>query len=144
MQGICPRRGSSTSTAGCPGRRAGRQVAIPCPIRRCSQTGCAGSGSDTVVAYDDAGGVIAARLVWMLRVTGHDAALLDGGLDAWTGPLEHGAGDPPAVPGDFSSRPWPAERLADLAELSAFQSRGVVLVDARNADRYRGDDDPVD
>src|SRR5215218_9413721 len=32
---------------------------------------------DTVMAYDDAGGVIAARLVWMLRATGHDAALLD-------------------------------------------------------------------
>src|SRR5689334_21531898 len=32
----------------------------------------------TLVAYDDAGGVIAARLVWMLRVTGHDARLLDG------------------------------------------------------------------
>src|SRR4051794_4556263 len=31
---------------------------------------------DTVVGYDDAGGVIAARLVWMLRATGHDAALL--------------------------------------------------------------------
>ena len=42
---------------------------------------------DTVIAYDDAGGVIAARLVWMLRVTGHEAALLDGGLGAWPGPL---------------------------------------------------------
>ncbi len=38
---------------------------------------------DTVIAYDDAGGVIAARLVWMLRATGHEAALLDGGLAAW-------------------------------------------------------------
>lgn len=40
---------------------------------------------DTVIAYDDAGGVIAARLVWMLRATGHEAALLDGGLPAWEG-----------------------------------------------------------
>ena len=31
---------------------------------------------DTVVAYDDAGGTVAARLVWLLRITGHDAALL--------------------------------------------------------------------
>src|ERR687890_2319565 len=45
----------------------------------------------TVVAYDDAGGVIAARLVWMLRVTGHEAALLDGGLDVYDGPLEEEA-----------------------------------------------------
>ena len=33
---------------------------------------------DVVVAYDDAGGVMAARLVWMLRATGRQAALLDG------------------------------------------------------------------
>jgi thiosulfate/3-mercaptopyruvate sulfurtransferase len=48
--------------------------------------GALGIGDDdTVVAYDDAGGVIAARLVWMLRVSGHEAALLDGGLAAWEG-----------------------------------------------------------
>jgi thiosulfate/3-mercaptopyruvate sulfurtransferase len=40
------------------------------------------SDTDSLLAYDDAGGVIAARLVWMLRVTGHDAALLDAGLPA--------------------------------------------------------------
>ena len=54
--------------------------------------GALGIGDDdTVVAYDDAGGVIAARLVWMLRATGHEAALLDGGLAAWDGELEAGA-----------------------------------------------------
>ncbi len=36
-----------------------------------------------VVAYDDDGGRIAARLVWLLRVTGQPASLLDGGVDAW-------------------------------------------------------------
>ena len=50
--------------------------------------GALGIGDDdTVIAYDDAGGVIAARLVWMLRATGREAALLDGGLDAWDGEL---------------------------------------------------------
>src|SRR5919202_5276654 len=38
--------------------------------------------SSLVVAYDDAGGVTAGRLVWMLRATGHDAAVLDGGMAA--------------------------------------------------------------
>jgi thiosulfate/3-mercaptopyruvate sulfurtransferase len=48
-----------------------------------------GIGDDTtVIAYDDAGGVIAARLVWMLRALGHRAGLLEGGISAWTGPLE--------------------------------------------------------
>src|SRR3954451_14523248 len=36
--------------------------------------------SATVVAYDDDGGAVAARLAWMLRVTGHEATLLDGGI----------------------------------------------------------------
>ncbi|HEX4307475.1 MAG TPA: rhodanese-like domain-containing protein, partial [Solirubrobacterales bacterium] len=72
---------------------------------------------DTVIAYDDAGGVIAARLVWMLRVTGHEAALLDGGLDAWRGELATGpeAREPTA----FGARPWPAERLVSVDEVAA-------------------------
>ena len=52
--------------------------------------------ADTVVAYDDQGGVVAARLAWMLRVTGHAAAVLDGGIGAWEGPLETGS-DPRPV-----------------------------------------------
>lgn len=47
-----------------------------------------------VIAYDDAAGSIAARLWWMLRATGRPGAVLDGGIGAWTGPLEVGAGRP--------------------------------------------------
>src|SRR5215210_9521634 len=66
---------------------------------------------DTVVAYDDQGGAVAARLVWMLRVTGRDAALLDGGIGAWEGPLEtEPSRRPPAA---FIVRPWPECALAD-------------------------------
>jgi thiosulfate/3-mercaptopyruvate sulfurtransferase len=37
-----------------------------------------------VVAYDDAGGMYAARLWWLLRWLGHrGVAVLDGGLAAW-------------------------------------------------------------
>lgn len=97
------------------------------------------SNNDTVIAYDDAGGVIAARLVWMLRVTGHDAALLDGGLKAYEGPLETGTTIRP--PGTFDARPWPPERLAGIADAI---DRATVVLDARNRDRYRGDFDPVD
>ncbi|MGH3853061.1 MAG: sulfurtransferase [Pseudonocardiaceae bacterium] len=93
----------------------------------------------TVVAYDDAGGVIAARLVWMLRATGHDAALLDGGMNAYPGPLERASPSlPPAV---FTPRPWPGERLADID--SATDPANTVL-DARTRERYRGEHDPVD
>lgn len=94
---------------------------------------------DVVVAYDDAGGVVAARLVWLLRATGHAAALLDGGLGAYDGPTESGPTTRP--PARFAPRPWPAEALAGLDDVLA---GGHVLVDARDAVRYRGEVEPVD
>jgi thiosulfate/3-mercaptopyruvate sulfurtransferase len=94
---------------------------------------------DTVLAYDDGGGVTAARLVWMLRVTGHEAALLDGGLTAYDGPLE--TASPVRPRATFTPRPWPAERLADASD--AVDPANVVL-DARAPERFRGEVEPVD
>lgn len=114
----------------------------PLPDPQIFAAGMSGVGigdADTVVAYDDAGGVIAARLVWMLRVTGHDAALLDGGLAAYDGPLETTARHRP--PSAFAARPWPAERLADIEDAS---DPSNVVLDARDPRRYRGDQEPVD
>jgi thiosulfate/3-mercaptopyruvate sulfurtransferase len=97
----------------------------------------AGIGDDAiVVAYDDAGGLTAARLVWLLRVTGHDAAVLDGGIDAVEA-RESGAVTP--APARFTARPWPADRLAGIDDLDA-----GVLVDARERGRYLGEFEPVD
>lgn len=94
---------------------------------------------DLVVAYDDAGGVIAARLVWMLRVTGHGAALLDGGLRCYEGPLEVGAvGRPRAV---FTSAPWPRHRVAEIGDAV---DRANLVVDARDRERYRGEGEHID
>ena len=95
---------------------------------------------DTVVAYDDQGGIVAARLVWMLRVTGRGAALLDGGIAAWDGPLE----TEPArrAPATFTPRPWPPEALA-TADDAADTANAVI--DARQHERYLGEGpDPVD
>jgi thiosulfate/3-mercaptopyruvate sulfurtransferase len=94
---------------------------------------------DTVVAYDDAGGVTAARLVWMLRVTGHAAALLDGGLAAYDGPLERHT--PPRPRASFTARPWPAERLAGMDDAA---DAAHVVLDARDRARFLGGEDPVD
>ena len=107
------------------------------------------SDESTVVAYDDQGGGIAARLVWMLRATGHAAALLDGGLMAWDGPLEMGppvvapaAGTPPGLRrGKFTARAWPKERLAQVEDATAAAN---VVLDARELERYRGEVEPVD
>ncbi|MCU4184737.1 sulfurtransferase [Acidiferrimicrobium sp. IK] len=56
-----------------------------------------------VVAYDDAGGSIAGRLWWMLHSLGWEVAILDGGLAAWPGPLEAGAGGEEARTEEASS-----------------------------------------
>jgi thiosulfate/3-mercaptopyruvate sulfurtransferase len=97
------------------------------------------SDADTVVAYDDAGGTTAARLVWMLRATGRSATLLDGGLQAYSGPLE--TGTPAREPAPFTPRPWPEDYLATIDEAT---DAGNVVVDARDRARYRGDTEPVD
>ncbi|MEV6601292.1 sulfurtransferase [Actinoplanes sp. NPDC051346] len=94
---------------------------------------------DIVVGYDDAGGVVAARLVWMLRATGHDAALLDGGLSAYEGPLV--SGTTARTRAVFTPRPWPGDRLADL---EAVVDGDAVVLDARERARFLGDLEPVD
>ncbi|HVM08414.1 MAG TPA: sulfurtransferase [Acidimicrobiales bacterium] len=99
---------------------------------------------DLVVAYDDAGGSIAARLWWMLDVTGHRAAVLDGGLGAWTGALEIGD-PPPRRHATFTAKEWPASAVADAGDVAALLDRGDgVVLDARASERYRGDVEPID
>jgi thiosulfate/3-mercaptopyruvate sulfurtransferase len=123
---------------------AGRHP-LPDPERFAAGMEAAGIGDgDVVVAYDDEGGVIAARLVWMLRATGHEAALLDGGLQAWDGPLERGAARPErarARGARFTPAPWPAALLAGIDEAA---DPGTLVLDARPPERFRGDVEPVD
>ncbi|SDX09518.1 thiosulfate/3-mercaptopyruvate sulfurtransferase [Arthrobacter sp. cf158] len=97
------------------------------------------SDSDTVIAYDDAGGVIAARLVWMLRSTGHKAAVLDGGIGSYPGKLAREIAL--RRTGSFTPKAWPADLLADISEAS---SDAFLTVDARNRDRFDGRQDPID
>jgi thiosulfate/3-mercaptopyruvate sulfurtransferase len=94
---------------------------------------------DVVIAYDDAGGVIAARLVWMLRVTGHQAALLDGGLQAYRGALDRSAAARPRA--RFTARPWPPEQLATMEDAAG---PAYVTIDARDRDRFTGQHEPID
>ena len=99
----------------------------------------------TIVAYDDAGGSIAARLWWMLDDLGHrDVHVLDGGIGAWTaigGPLTTAVPDHPARtaaargPLVADDRPRRARRAPGRASPS---------IDARAPERYRGDVEPVD
>jgi thiosulfate/3-mercaptopyruvate sulfurtransferase len=118
---------------------AGRHP-LPTPQHFARAMAALGIGDDdTVVAYDDDRGAIAARLVWMLRVTGHDAALLDGGIGVWEEELSTAPVARP--PTTFTARPWPADRLAGIDDAAATTD---VLIDARAADRYAGAADAVD
>lgn len=107
-----------------------------------------GIADDTpVVAYDDTGGVTAGRLVVMLRMLGHDAALLDGGLRAWPGPVDSGWVEPVAASTPFTTRPWPAARFADADEtqrVAASDGGTGIVLDARAAERFTGELTMVD
>ncbi len=126
-----------------PGAPTDGRHPLPAPDVFAAGMGSLGIGDDdVVVAYDDVGGTVAARLVWLLRVTGHQAALLDGGVRTWGGPLTTDLTVRP--PTTFSPSPWPAERLVGTREVAALPQVGTVLLDARAAERYRGEVEPVD
>jgi thiosulfate/3-mercaptopyruvate sulfurtransferase len=121
------------------GGTAGRHP-LPTPEAFAAAIGRLGIGADdTVVAYDDSGGGTAGRLVWMLRALGQPAALLDGGLASWPGPLETGP-SVPRLPVFVHARPWPDDLLAGPDELDT----GTPVLDARAPERFRGETEPVD
>ncbi len=98
-----------------------------------------------VVAYDDTGGLAAARAWWLLRWGGlTEVRLLDGGLAAWVragGELESGDVVPPRGDVVLTGGALPVIEADDAA---ALPGRGGVLLDARAAERYRGELEPVD
>jgi len=98
-----------------------------------------------VVALDRQGGPYAARLWWMLRWMGHDAvAVLDGGLAAWTaaGGTLDAAVPRPRPAADYPLRPRLAAAVT-TTELERALGR-VRLIDARSAERFRGEAEPID
>lgn len=120
---------------------AGRHP-LPSVERFSAAAGRAGIGDGVfVVAYGNMGG--AERLWWLLRHVGHDdCAVLLGGLDAWGGPLA--AGEEEIEPAELVPRP----RRDDTVDAATIAGRladpSLVLVDARTANRWRGEPNPID
>jgi thiosulfate/3-mercaptopyruvate sulfurtransferase len=99
---------------------------------------------DRVVVTDDSGNLSAARAWWLLRHAGvEDVRMLDGGIDAWSAaghPLESGDHEPRR--GDATAR-FGHMPVIDLDGAARFPESGVLL-DARAAERYRGEVEPID
>jgi len=94
-----------------------------------------------VVAYDDSGGMFAARMWWLLRYMGHQgAAVLDGGWSAWRDSgLEVHSGEEHRAPSDFQGRARP-DLIVDVQAVPGVS----VLIDSRAPERYRGEAEPLD
>ena len=101
----------------------------------------------TLVAYDDGDGMYASRLWWLMRWIGHErVAVLDGGLNDWCR-----RGHPLSVevpiclrPTEFEARPALVETIDAQALMATLGSGHYLILDARGADRYRGDVEPMD
>nr|WP_315477224.1 sulfurtransferase [uncultured Undibacterium sp.] len=102
-----------------------------------------------VVAYDAHGGMFAARLWWLLRLIGHaSVAVLDGGLATWTAAghtLQTESVQNPV--GDILAKPALNSQV-DVAtivqNLDADTSQKLQIIDARAADRFRGENETMD
>lgn len=115
---------------------------LPDPDDFAAAMGRLGIGNDTaVVAYDDAGAMVAGRLWWMLDALGVAAAVLDGGIQAWGDDLETTAAN--ATRAAFTAAPWPPDRFATADEVAARRA-DVVLIDARSAERFAGRQNAID
>jgi thiosulfate/3-mercaptopyruvate sulfurtransferase len=94
-----------------------------------------------VVLYDNYNGAWAARVWWMLRWIGFDqAAILDGGLSAWTsagGSLSPTLAKRPVGHLRVSLRP---QLMADINDVrAAIDDNAVNIIDSLPAESYRGD-----
>jgi thiosulfate/3-mercaptopyruvate sulfurtransferase len=98
-----------------------------------------------VVVYDENDSTAAARAWWLLRYFGHpQVRVLDGGYQTWLAadqPIETGPAPAPAA-GTFTARPGHLPLLD--ADGAARMARDGVLLDARAAERYRGEVEPAD
>ena len=98
-----------------------------------------------VIAYDDGDGAHAARFWFLLRMLGHEkVAVLDGGWARWTAlglPVDSQVPKPGSAryTGDFDR-----SRLLDADQVRERMAQGEMLIDARSAERFRGENEMID
>lgn len=99
-----------------------------------------------VIAYDDAGGMFAARAWWLLRWLGHEAvAVLDGGWQAWQQAQGQIDGLQPNRTGSqFLLRPALEQVVNATTVLQQLSQPDLCLIDARAPNRFAGQDETLD
>src|SRR5688572_3183341 len=120
---------------------------LPHPLTLALRLGALGiDNAKQVVAYDSSGGCYAARLWWMLRWVGHSrVAVLDGGWQAWTDGGHPVSQEPVAVtPTTYTLRPKPDLAVDAAYVASHLTDPEVAVLDARSADRFRGENETLD
>ena len=130
------------------GRLTGRNGRHPLPDPQALATclaECGVQNESQVVAYDDSGGIFAARLWWLLRWLGHESvAVMDGGLSAWRlAGMRTTSARTVVQPSHFGYRlrPYAVDVEYVAAHLHAVDA---LLVDARSPDRFRGENETLD
>lgn len=119
---------------------------LPDPQQLAQKLAAMGVAKQTqVVVYDDAGGMIAGRLWWLLRWLGHErVAVLDGGVDQWrkeSRPLSRET--PSSTPAAFAAEL--RDDTVDVETLLANLTDGALcVIDARSPDRFRGENETID
>jgi len=100
-----------------------------------------------VIAYDAHGGMFAARLWWLLRWLGHaEVAVLDGGIAAWqaAGGTLTDAVTAPATPGTLTESTALVGTVNAGNLLENLNTATLTVIDARAADRFRGENETLD
>lgn len=119
---------------------------LPTPEQAAATFGRLGiAAGKQVVAYDQASGMFASRLWWMLRWLGFDAvAVLDGGFAKWTAEGRLVASDAPTpVPAPFAARRV-TPTLNATGVVASLARQTLCIVDARAPERFRGETEPLD
>lgn len=104
------------------------------------------TNTSQIVIYDDASGAIAGRLWWLLRCLGHEkVAILDGGLPNWQ-KLVYPVTTylPKIIPAIYRPYIDTGSVLSTIEVENGLAQGAIKLLDARTAERFRGEHEPID
>lgn len=132
-----------TELAAPPGEGGRHPLPDPAIVQRALRR-CGVSDSSRVVVYDGRESFAAARAWWVFRWVGlTDVRVLDGGYAAWqAADLPVSTQEPEPRDGGFRARPG-AMPTTDATGAGAWPGSGLLL-DARAAERYAGEVEPID